>query len=31
MGFVLDGIDLSYYTNEGAARDEVAVFMKKHL
>jgi ribosomal protein S18 acetylase RimI-like enzyme len=31
MGFVLDGIDLSYYTNEDVARGEVAVFMKKHL
>jgi len=31
MGFVLDGIDLSYYTNEDVARGEVAVFMRRHL
>jgi streptothricin acetyltransferase len=31
MGFVLDGIDLSYYTNEDVARGEVAVFMRKYL
>ena len=31
MGFVLDGIDLSYYTNEDAEREEIAVFLKKKL
>ena len=31
MGFRLDGIDLSYYTNEDQERGEVAVFMKKRL
>ena len=31
MGFVLDGIDLSYYTNEDVATGEVAVFMKKYV
>jgi ribosomal protein S18 acetylase RimI-like enzyme len=30
-GFVLDGIDLSYYTNEDMASGEVAVFMKKYV
>jgi len=30
-GFEIDGIDLSYYTNEDATRGEVAIFMKKKL
>jgi ribosomal protein S18 acetylase RimI-like enzyme len=30
-GFHVDGIDLSYYTNEDAERGEVALFMKKRL
>jgi ribosomal protein S18 acetylase RimI-like enzyme len=30
-GFVLDGLDLSYYTNDDLVRGEVAVFMKKKL
>jgi ribosomal protein S18 acetylase RimI-like enzyme len=31
MGFVLDGIDLSYYTNDDVAHGEVAIFMKRHF
>lgn len=31
MGFTLDGIDLSYYTNDDVARNDVAVFMKRHI
>ena len=31
LGFVLDGLDLSYYTNQDQERGEVAVFMKKRL
>lgn len=31
VGFTLDGIDLSYYTNEDVARGDVAVFMKRKL
>lgn len=31
MGFVLDGIDLSYYSNEDWPDGEVAVFMKRKL
>lgn len=30
-GFVLDGVDLSYYTNEDVTKGEVAVFMKRKL
>jgi ribosomal protein S18 acetylase RimI-like enzyme len=30
-GFVIDGIDLSYYTNTDATTGEVALFMKKKL
>jgi ribosomal protein S18 acetylase RimI-like enzyme len=31
MGFALDGIDLSYYTNDDVARNDVAVFMKRRI
>lgn len=31
LGFVLDAIDLSFYTNEDVAQDNVAVFMKRKL
>lgn len=31
MGFILDGIDLSYYSNEDWPDGEVAVFMKRKL
>jgi ribosomal protein S18 acetylase RimI-like enzyme len=31
MGFHLEGLDLSYYTNEDQERGEMAVFMKKRL
>lgn len=31
MGFCIDGIDLSYYSNEDQERGEVAIFMKKLL
>ncbi|HLV98881.1 MAG TPA: GNAT family N-acetyltransferase [Ktedonobacterales bacterium] len=31
LGFVLDGIDLSYYTNHDMERQEIAVFLKKKL
>lgn len=31
LGFVMDGIDLSYYTNHDQESGEVAVFMKKRL
>lgn len=31
MGFEIDGIDLSYYTNEDAENGEVAIFMKRKL
>lgn len=31
MGFVLDGLDLSYYGNNEDLEDEIAFFMKKHL
>ncbi len=31
LGFVLDGIDLSYYSNEDYPDGEIAVFMKKRL
>jgi ribosomal protein S18 acetylase RimI-like enzyme len=29
LGFALEGVDLSYYTNEDRMRGEVAVFMKR--
>lgn len=31
LGFRVEGIDLSYYSNEDVARGEVAVFMKRPL
>ncbi|WP_420644418.1 GNAT family N-acetyltransferase [Candidatus Leptofilum sp.] len=31
LGFVLDGIDLSYYSNEDVQKEDVAIFMKRHL
>jgi ribosomal protein S18 acetylase RimI-like enzyme len=31
VGFEIDGVDLSYYTNTDAADYEVAIFMKKKL
>ena len=31
LGFVLDGIDFSYYTNQDLERGEIAVFLKKKL
>lgn len=31
LGFVLDAVDLSFYTNEDVAQDNVAVFMKRKL
>jgi ribosomal protein S18 acetylase RimI-like enzyme len=31
LGFVLDGVDLSFYTEHDQERDEVAVFLKKWL
>lgn len=31
MGFEIDGIDLSYYTNDDLATGEVAIFMKRKL
>jgi ribosomal protein S18 acetylase RimI-like enzyme len=31
MGFDLDGIDLSYYSNQDYPDGEIALFMKKHL
>jgi ribosomal protein S18 acetylase RimI-like enzyme len=31
LGFVLDGVDLSYYTERDQERDEVAVFLKKWI
>lgn len=31
VGFELDGIDLSYYTNEDVTSGEVAIFMKRKL
>jgi ribosomal protein S18 acetylase RimI-like enzyme len=30
-GFHLEGVDLSYYTNEDVNRGEVAIFMKKRI
>ena len=29
LGFEIDGVDLSYYTNDDAASGEVAIFMKR--
>lgn len=31
LGFVLDGIDLSYYTNQDLECQEIAIFLKKKL
>lgn len=31
MGFVLDGLDVSFYSNNENLEDEIAFFMKKHL
>jgi hypothetical protein len=31
MGFELDGVDMSYYTNRDVESGEVAVFMKRKL
>jgi len=31
MGFELDGINLSYYSNDDVAAGEVAIFMKRKL
>jgi streptothricin acetyltransferase len=31
LGFTLDGIDLSFYTNQDYPDGEIAVFMKRHL
>jgi ribosomal protein S18 acetylase RimI-like enzyme len=31
MGFELDGVDMSYYSNTDVERGEVAVFMKRKL
>lgn len=31
LGFSVDGIDVSLYTNDDIARGEVAVYMKKHV
>lgn len=31
VGFTIDGIDLSYYTNQDAPDGEVAIFMKKRI
>ncbi len=31
IGFVVDGLDISYYTNNAMLDDEVAIFMKKPL
>lgn len=31
MGFEIDGIDLSYYTNDDLEKGEVAIFMKKKI
>jgi hypothetical protein len=31
MGFVLDGVDLSYYSNEDWPNGEIALFMKRKL
>jgi hypothetical protein len=29
LGFTLDGVDISFYSNDDLARGEIAVFMKK--
>jgi ribosomal protein S18 acetylase RimI-like enzyme len=31
MGFTLDGVDLSFYTNTDRERGEIALFMKRYL
>ena len=31
LGFVLDAVDLSFYSNEDVAKEDVAVFMKRKL
>jgi ribosomal protein S18 acetylase RimI-like enzyme len=31
MGFTLEGVDLTYYTNDDVSKGEVAIFMKKAL
>ena len=31
MGFTMDGIDLSYYSNEDYRKDSIAVFMKRKI
>jgi streptothricin acetyltransferase len=31
LGFVLDGIDLSFYSNEDVQKESVAVFMKRYV
>jgi ribosomal protein S18 acetylase RimI-like enzyme len=31
LGFTVDGIDVSLYTNDDLARGEVALFLKKRL
>jgi len=31
MGFEIDGLDLSYYTNDDVAQEEIAIFMRKKL
>lgn len=31
MAFEIDGIDLSYYTNNDLEKGEVAIFMKKKI
>ena len=31
MGFTMDGVDLSYYSNEDYRKDSVAVFMKRAI
>ena len=31
LGFVMEGIDVSYYSNQDYPNGEIAVFMKKRL
>jgi len=31
LGFVLDAVDLSFYSNEDVAQENVAVFMKRYV
>jgi hypothetical protein len=31
MGFEIDALDLSYYTNQDVEEGEVAIFMKRKL